>query len=500
MQQGCWKFNELQWVDGEEAGMRRTRIGWVVLVLLGGPAWAGAQEAPLALRVEQAVERALAQNLSLRGTGLDLAAAEARRKQARSQFGPKLQVELRALFFDEAPSIGSSGLDPDSLALLQQLAGQDPFDNAMIEFFGALPSLFQSEDYDVNLAARLVQPLTPLWAVYQMYKLAEIEVDVVRVAAERTRLELVFQVREVCLRVLQAEAGLAALDEAIGTVEAHLERARHFLEAGLIGRDDLLEAEVRLADLKGKRLEIRHAAQMARASLAVLLNEPSEREIQVVGFAEPVDTHAPPGLEQTLAEAYGLRPELRELDLRIAQAERGVRASWQGYIPTVAAMAQYQYNKGSVMAPPTWTGGVLVDFNVWEWGATYYQQEEAEARLARARLGREELQRGIALQVRSAWLKIQQSLEQIQIAQAAVVQSVEQLRLERQRYEAQQSTSTEVLDAQNRLTQAKVTVASAGIELRIARAALDKAVGRPVESDSAAVKSGSTLATPGEQP
>lgn len=475
--------------------------GWLVFFgfLLGLPS-ARAQDPVLSLSVDQAVERALAQSLRLRGTGLDLEAAEAKRKLARAQFGPKLQFELRALFFDQAPSMGSSGLDPDSLAQLQQLAGQDPFDNAMIGFFQALPDLFKSEDYDFNLTARLVQPLTPLWAVYQMYKLAELELDVALVAAERTRSELVFQVREVCLRVLQAEAGLSALDEAIGTVEVHLVRARHFLEAGLIGRDDLLEAEVRLADLKGKRLEVRHGSQLALAGLAMLLNEPSEREIKVLAPAEPVDPQPPPGLDQVLAEAATRRPELRELDLRIEQAERGVKASWQGYIPTVAALAQYQHNEGSIMAPPAWTGGVVVDFNVWEWGATYYQQEEAEARLARARLGREELRRGIALQVRSAWLKIQQTLDQIQIAQAAVTQSEEQLRLERERYEVQQSTSTEVLDAQTRLTQAKVTVASAGIELRIARAALDKAIGRSNESGPPSVDPGLGLPTPGEQP
>ncbi len=449
-----------------------------VAALLGDAGPGGAPPQVLELTIGQAVERALKNSPRLKGAGLDIAVAEAKRKQARAQFGPKLQFELRAMFFDEPPSIGGGAMSAEDLAALQQLAGADLFDNAMLMFFQELPTMFESEPYDVNVTARVVQPLTPLWAIYHLYKLSELEVDVARVAVERQRSELAYQVRETCLRLLQAEAGLGALDEAIKTVEAHIERARFFLDAGLISKNDLLQAEVRLADLKGRQLGVHHGALLARASLAMLLDEPATSQIRVKApMGEAVSGNVG-SLAQVQAEAAATRPELRELDLRILQAERGVKAAWQGYIPTVAALAQYQHNEGSIMAPPTWTGGLVVDFNVWEWGATHYSIEEAEARLARARTGRQELVRGIDLQVQAAWLKLQETAEKIQIARSAVVQATEQVRLERERYEAQQNTSTDVLDAQTRLTQARVTTDSAEIEHRISLAALDKAIGR----------------------
>jgi len=501
-----------------EAIVMRAMVVILVAVLGVGSQVARGKERVLELTIDRAVELALDNSPRLRGAALDVAAAEAKRKQARAQYGPKLQFSLSAMYFNEPPSIGGNMPSmntgdvniTDELTQLDdliQLIGDDA-DRAIsagllgvgqglqgiIDTFANLDSLFASKKYDVTLTARVVQPLTPLWAIHQMAELAGLEVDVARVALERQRIELAYQVREVCLRLLQAQAGLSALDEAVASVQAHIERAQHFLDAGLIGRNDLLQAEVRLADLKGKRLEARHGIELALATLAMLLDLPADQEIHLQApGAEPVRA-ALPQLADAQAEAAASRPELRELNLRIQQAERGVKASWQGFIPSVSAMGQYQHNEGSIMVPPAWTGGVVVDFNVWEWGASYYATEEAEAGLARARVGREELARGIDLQVRTAWLKIKETAEKIEIARSAVAQAEEQLRLEQQRYEVQQAASTDVLDAQTRLTQARVTADSAAIERRIAFAALDKAIGR----EPRAPRGASPQATPTE--
>ncbi len=485
--------------------MKRT----AVVLLVAGVWWAGreakAVDGPEVLTIDQAVEMALNNSPKLRGAALDVAAAEAKRKQARAQYGPKLQVELTAMFFSEPPGFGGDmgGMDPGEVNITEELQqlddiiqvigddadralsagllGVDQGLQGIIDTFSSLDSLFASEKYDVTFTARVVQPLTPLWAIHQMAKLAELEVDIARVALERQRIELAYQVREVCFKLLQAQAGLSALDEAIETVGAHIERAQYFLEAGLISKNDLLQAEVRLASLKGQRLEVKHGIELALATLSMLLDLPPDKQIELKAPADLAADEAVPQLAAVQAEAAATRPEMRELNLRIEQARRGIKASWQGYIPNVVALGQYQHNEGSIMVPPTWTGGVAVDFNVWEWGATYYQVEEAEAGLARAEVGREELKRGIDLQVRAAWLKIAEVTEKIEIAQTAVVQAEEQLRLERERYEAQQATSTDVLDAQTRLTQAKVTADTAVIDRRIALAALDKAIGRSPE-------------------
>mgnify|MGYP001430220971 CR=1 FL=1 len=129
------------------------------------------------------------------------------------------------------------------------------------------------------------------------------------------------------------------------------------------------------------------------------------------------------------------------------------------------------------MAPPTWMGAAVLSWDVWEWGSSHYKVEEAKIMLSKVEMARKELDRGVALQVQAAWLKLGEAAERIQIAKDGLSHAEEQLRMEQERFAAQQSTSTEVLDAQMRLTQAQVEQENANYEYLIAEAALRKATG-----------------------
>ena len=453
-----------------------------LLVMVLAPVGASSGET-VRLTIDEAVSLALKQSPRMRAADLDIDAAEAGRKAVRARFGPVLQFEGRAMYFNEPPSIGGGAMSEEDMAALQALAGADPFDNAMIQFFQSLPDMFESEQYDVTLTARIIQPLTPLYAVYHGYRLADLGVDAAGVARVRQRDELAFKVRESCLRLLQAKAGLRALEETVKTVDAHVEKARSFMEVGLIGRNDFLQAEVRLAEVRGQLLKVEHGVSLAKAALSMLLNLHAGSEVEMGTPEVKVGKGRSLKLEAAQAVTVTKRSELRELELRILQAEHGVKATRSGYLPQVSAMGMYQHTEGSIMKPPAWTVGVVVSWPLWEWGATYYSVEEAQAKLARAQAGFEELERAIKLDVRSSWLSAREARERIVITRSGLTHAEEQLRLEQERYDQHVNTSTEVLDAQTRLTRAKVESENAHYDYLVALAALKMAMGYGVKEE-----------------
>ncbi|HOX42973.1 MAG TPA: TolC family protein [Myxococcota bacterium] len=462
---------------------KRTRLAAWVGVLLCLP-WTLAAGETKRLTLEEAVSLALAQSPRMRSAQAEIDAADAVRKQARAHFGPILQFETRALWFSEPPSLGGGGMTPEQLAALQALAGSDPFDNAMIQFFQDLPSMFESKDYDVTVTARIVQPLSQLYAVYVGYRAGDLGVEVASVARQRRRDELAYQVTEGCLRLLQAQAGVQALEEATRTVEAHVAQARSFVEVGLIGKQDLLQAEVRLAEIRGQLLKVRHGVSLAGAALAMMLGLPAGTAVEVVAPGFGFGPEEKLGVEMAQAMALTRRPELQEIALRLEQAEYGRKLAISGFIPQLSALAMYQYNEGSLMAPPPWTLGLALSWDVWEWGATYYKVEEADAHLAMAQAGREEAERGILLDVERAWMGTREAKELIGVTGSALAHAEEQLRIEQDRYAQHVNTSTDVLDAQTRLTRARVESESARYDYLIAVAALEKAIGSLGTEDS----------------
>ena len=452
----------------------RPLLLWASLLslLLGLPAQAGET-----LSIEQALEHALKHSPRLESADLEIQAAEARRKQARGQFGPKLQFELSAAKFDAAPGMGGSSMSEEELAGLQMLAGADPFDNVMVDVFQSLPDMFAGEAYNVDITARVVQPLTPLWAIYQGYKLSELGVALARVVKIRQADELRYQVQQSYLQALQADAGVLALAKAIETVQAHVEQARHFVEAELISKVELLQAQVRLFELKGQLATSKNGASLARAQLSMLMDWPTDKPLPDLKIPTAPQPAGRPALEQVQKQARDHRPEFAELGIRSQQAERGVKARWQGYMPQLVLVGSFQHNEGSIMAPPTWIGAAVLNWDVWEWGVSHYKVEEAEVMLSKVQKAKEELRRGIALQVHAAWLKLAEAAERIDIAKNGMGHAEEHLRMEQERFAAQQSTSTEVLDAQMRLTQAQVEQENANYEYLMAEAALRKATG-----------------------
>jgi outer membrane protein TolC len=90
---------------------------------------------------------------------------------------------------------------------------------------------------------------------------------------------------------------------------------------------------------------------------------------------------------------------------------------------------------------------------------------------------RMELEEQIQLQIKDAVLDLTTAEENIPITRKAVAQGEENLRVSRERYQAQVSTSTEVLDAQRYLTRARVNHFTALFDYYLAQARLLRAVG-----------------------
>lgn len=468
--------------------------GLLMLSLLVIPHFAEAQTKRLS--VDEAVELALSDSPQVRVADAQVDEAVAKQKVIRGRFGPMLRLEANAFYFNEAPSISgdfsfpdmSIDIDPENFPMPESSFDGDLL-LLLMEAFGPLMDLgdsfsnmddaFAGNQYDINVKVSVIQPLTPLYQVGLGNKIAKIGIDAARVGTESQRCEVAMKTREAFYRTLQARAGVKALQAAVTNVEAHVERARLFNKAELLGREDLLEAQVRLAQLRGQLLGAENATQLATAGLALTVGLAEDTALELVEPVVPPETSSEPSVEDLQAAALEGRPDLRSLRLRTKQAQGGVQIAKAAFIPEVSAMAVYQHNEGSLMETPAWTVGGIMSWNLWEWGSTYYGVDEARARVAAARAGLDGLERGIRLQVRQAYLALDEARERIRIAESTIGLAEEQLRLERIRFDGHIATSTDVLDAQIRLTRAQVEHDIARYNVLIAIAALRHATGQP---------------------
>ncbi len=310
---------------------------------------------------------------------------------------------------------------------------------------------------------------------------------------EKDRSEFVYAVKNAYWGLARAREFDAVVGETIGQVREHLKDVRAFFDQGLLTKDEVLRAELQLSNAGLMAIDARNAVENARTSLLTLIGLPVDTEIELTTSAESQASRVPAAgadgedaaTATTLLEAaLAGRPELRSADFRIKASEAGLKAARAGWYPQVSLAGNYYYLRPNPRLMPardkfygTWDIGIALSFDIWNWGQTRSQAEQAKAQLAQARDARKLLEDQAVLEVTQSRLALAQARDKIRVAGEAVGQADENLRMVTERFRQGVALNADVLDAEVFLLQARTARVQAAIDLVLAQARLEKALG-----------------------
>jgi len=353
-----------------------------------------------------------------------------------------------------------------------------------------------SENYFNNYSLRLgIQQ--PLFTGFRLQAGAESARMLEKSAGqglEKDRVDFVFVVKSAYWSLARAREFEKITEENIRQVGEHLKDVRAFFEQGLLTRNEVLRAELELSNAELSRFDARSASELTLTSLNSLIGLPLETDVELTTLAESQASRLPveeTALEETtkstamIESALANRPELKSADFRIKASELGVKAAKAGFYPQVYLSGNYYYLRPNPRYMPaldnfkrTWDLGISVSFDVWNWGQTKSQAEQAKAQLAQARDARQLLEDQAVLEVTQSRLMLVQARERMKLAAQAAGQAEENLRVTRERFKQGVALNTDVLDADVALLRARMNRAQAAIDLVLAQARLEKALGR----------------------
>ncbi|MDR7391950.1 MAG: TolC family protein, partial [Armatimonadota bacterium] len=305
--------------------------------------------------------------------------------------------------------------------------------------------------------------------------LAEANLRGARAVLERTKQQVVFQVQQAYLQLLLARENEAAARRAVASAEESVRVARARLAAGVAAPFDVLQAEVSLASAQQGLARAQAQVANAQAALAALVNLPLDVAI------EPTDRLEARAVDGTLQEfvqrALRQRPELEELRARAQAARAGIELARSGGRPNVALAAQYDWSGPTSNVASSWSVTLAVTLSLYDGGITEQRVREAELRLQQLALLEAQTRQRVELEVRQAWLSLQQAGPELAAAERGVEQAREALRIARVRFEAGVGTSLELVSAQAQVAQAEVALAAARFNQNLARLQLLLATG-----------------------
>lgn len=462
------------------------------LLVFSSPATVLAE--PVATSLGEAIQSAAQKNRSVRARTHAIETAEASRKQMRGNYGPSLTLKSNLQIWDQELAIAFAGNGGGGMPLP---APTTPYEEAFANLLTGFsePTVARGQaTFDVSLT--LMQHLTPLWSVSLAEGIKEVGVEVAEIERDVESESAVHQTAVAYFRALQAEAQVAAAQASIDSLKRQEARLAALAEQGLARDSELLRIRVAIAASEEERLSAESNVQLAQTNLAFLMGLSPSTDGHWVRPTALAKGNQPPGGTVTLEEAWKLarkrRPELLVIAKRLEQADKSVDLAWSKMLPVISALAVYQHVEGQIFQPKNSVfAGLAASWTLWEWGATYYGIDEAKAGEAQAQVMTEMATEQIMLEVRKNWLDLETARARHRVAETALVQAEEAARIEKARYESGTATTTDLLDAESSLAQARIRSIQAYYECFIAWAGYLKATGQPLTEEALLISGGS---------
>jgi len=332
-----------------------------------------------------------------------------------------------------------------------------------------------------NLSTTISQPIYAGGAISANYRLEKIGIDISKGNVDIAKLDIVLQARTNYFTILTAEKAIDVAQQAVKQFEAQLEVSKAFFEVGIVAKNDVLQAEVRLANAVQTLVTTESALALTKASFNTLLRRQIDTPVKVVDILEYKPY--PIRFEESVEEALRQRPEIKNAQLTVEQAKEAVKIAAAGFYPTINITGNYSSTaEDAIMQGDArsskWNGTALATFTIWEWGNTAYKVGESKVKVNQAVDSKTQIIEGIVFEVKQDYLLMLNAEKNIRVAQKSLEQAEENVRLNEERYKYQVATQTDVLDAVSLLAQARQNYYLALGTYNVATAQLERSMGR----------------------
>lgn len=392
--------------------------------------------------LEQIKDSALQNNMAIRSAKYNIEAAQQQRKEAFTKFFPS--VSGTGVWFNankgmaKMNMIPSEFMTPEMGALLAQSFPAEAL-AAM-----ANPVSISMMKNGTIAGVQAVQPVFAGGQIINGNKLAKVGEDV-------SRLQLQLSENEVGKTAEQYFWQLASLQEKMKTINAAdalladiYKDVDVAVRAGVVLRNDLLRVQLRQNEIASQRLKLQNGLSLVRLLLSQYCGL---RDTSFV-ITYQSDVTSPLVTKQDHHQALPVTVEYQLLGKQVEATALQTKMAVGENLPSFAVGAGYNYHNllDNDHAFGMFFATISVPISDWWGGSHVIKRRKIEHQKAQEQLAdNAEL---LQIRMQNAWNGVEESYQQLQLAQRSIEQAEENLRLNRNYYKAGTSKMSDLLEAQ----------------------------------------------------
>jgi outer membrane protein TolC len=421
-----------------------------IVVCCAWTACLGAQQRPVAIDFNNALELARGNSRQLQSAALDVSLAREDRHQARAALLPSVNYFNQAIYTQGNGTESGIFISNDGVHVY----------NSQAQVHQEIFSPEKVAEYRRTIAA---QSLT---------------------AAKKDIVErgLVATVAGSFYTAVAAQRKSANSQRAQEEAQRFVEVTQRLEKGGEVARADVLKSQLALQQRQRELQDARLAVDKARIALAVLMFPDYRLDFELVDDLDSLGALS--SYDEIEAAARSKSPELRAAEENIRQEEYAAKIARAAYLPTLSFdyffginSRQFAIHDNEGLKRLGSAAQATLNIPVWDWWSKRSKVRQADMKRQQARLELEVSRTQLVSNLHSVYLEAQTALAQLDSLKRSEEDAAESLRLVNLRYEAGEIGVLEVVDAQTTLVEARNAHDSGLERYRLALASIQTLTG-----------------------
>ena len=293
---------------------------------------------------------------------------------------------------------------------------------------------------------------------------------------ELTKQDRVLAVTIAYFTALRAKSLADIAAQSVAESEGQRELIQARIDEGDAARVDIYPVEVLLANAKLNKLQADNDVRVAMSVLRNAIGFDRGPELQLVDVEEPSNTVG--SFDECLTSAMSSRPEITRSNAQLDSSRAGLSLAKLQALPVLSVGAGFDRALGGLDYDSQWSVGVGVSMNIFDGGAIAAGIDSAKARTDSAILSNDQLGKDVTTEVEETYLNLTNAFERLAASKPSVELAKTNLEVAREKYRQQLAIPLEIVTAQVSYADAQASHAQALYDCYVARAQLDKAMGK----------------------
>ena len=433
-------------------------LAGLMLSLTAASAQTEANSEPTVITLEQALEIALSENVSVKVADMEI---------ERTGYAKK---GTYAALFPTIDAVGSYQRTIKKQVMVMAMNGQE--NRIEVGMFNT-----------INASASVAMPLVSA-QLWQSLKLSGMDVELAVEKARSSRLETVTQVKNAYYAILFAKEAFNVYKDVYENAVANLAEAQKKYDAQKASEFELIRAKTTVEQAIPNVYNAESSIILALWQLKAVLGVELDMNLDVAGSLADYSTHMFYDIHQHDNASLEDNSTMKQLALQAEMLAETVKLQKFANIPTLAASFNFSYMSMANDVPLnqfTWvpysTVGLSLSIPIFAGGKRYQAIRQAKNQHQQVVLQVENTEKQLKIAIRQSLNTMEMNMKSYYAAQNAVASAQKAYNIAEASYQVGRSTLIELNDAQLALTQSRLAESQAIYNFVVAKAQLEQTLG-----------------------